>query len=184
MNIRDLTENEIKEVYGTHIRADFPPGEVKPLSKILELLGDGKYACLGLFDGGGLLAYAFIVLAAGGFSLLDYYAVLQGRRDNGIGGKFLERLKERFERFLIEVDDPDFAGNPAEKEKRERREKFYKRHGGRDSGARTLFFGVNYRIFYMSPEEEKKEKIAAALSDVYLSMMPRAAFERYFKFTE
>ena len=49
---RPLTEEELKELYKTHMKRDFPPDELKPLSRLLTLMGQGDYEPYGLFQEG------------------------------------------------------------------------------------------------------------------------------------
>lgn len=189
MEVKILEKETVEKIYNTDIQADFPPEEIKPLSKILKLMNEGVYTCFGLYDNTELLSYAFTVSPKeSDFMLLDYFAVLRGRRSGGIGGIFFEKLKETAKDkngILIEVDDPDFAEDTAEKEKCQRRIMFYTRHGALNSGLKTLLFDANYQIYYLSLSGKKEtNQIKDSLETVYKRMMTPESFNKHFSYVK
>ena len=48
--MRELTEQEMTEIYQSHLVEDFPAGEVKPLAHMLEGRKKGQYEAYGLFE--------------------------------------------------------------------------------------------------------------------------------------
>ena len=77
--IRRLEGEVLREVYRTHLKADFPPEERKPLFAVERLVKGGQYDTLGLYQGKHLLAYAFLWRdREGRCVLLDYLAVWRG----------------------------------------------------------------------------------------------------------
>ena len=61
---RLLTGPELTEVYLNEMRRDFPAGELKPLSMILNSEADGTAHTWGVFDGDTLAAYLLMVRPA------------------------------------------------------------------------------------------------------------------------
>ena len=87
---RLLTGPELTEVYLNEMRRDFPAGELKPLSMILNSEADGTAHTWGVFDGETLAAYLLMVRPAGSrVSQLDYFAVLPEYRSAGLGAQLL-----------------------------------------------------------------------------------------------
>lgn len=153
---RLLTEEELKELYEAHMRADFPPDELKPLPRLLRLLGEGRYEPYGLFEGGELTAYAlYWKTGEDPYVMLDYFAVTPRRRGQGTGSALLRDMLERFCRdgggIFGEVEIPD-TGDASTDALRRRRLEFYRRAGLRRAGFRTKIFGVPYLVLLYGPE--------------------------------
>ncbi len=117
-DIRPLTSDEVRRLYGERLTADFPPDEVKSLGVIEGAIARGGYACYGAVRDGEILAYAFFVIRAP-HALFDYYAVRADLRDTGVGSRFIRALMDgplqAYDCVLLEVDDPDAADSPAER---------------------------------------------------------------------
>ena len=151
MQIRDFTEAQVKEVYAKYLCADFPADERKPLSMILPAFRRGGYRCLGLFEDNGLRGYAFLVPRREGVQtnyLLDYFAILEGYRNQGFGSRFLSALPGILPDaacILIEIEEPACA-QPTDAEQRLRRQAFYFRCGCVDTGVQASVFGVRFRL--------------------------------------
>ncbi|MBR3032250.1 MAG: GNAT family N-acetyltransferase [Clostridiales bacterium] len=110
-SIRELSLEEIRDIYNRYLYNDFPFDERKPLDRIEKSMRDGQYICLGAWDkDGNFLAYAFFVVI-GRNVLLDYYAVVQKYRGTGIGTSFLPQAasKTDAECLIIEIEDPGSA---------------------------------------------------------------------------
>lgn len=149
MDIKELTIEQIREIYAERIPNDFAPDEIKPLSRIEEALSKGRYSCYGAFDGDQIAAYAFFVIN-GGYALLDYLAVRDDLRGKGTGSEFLQGmatgLLRRFENVLLESEDPDFAETDEERETMERRLRFYRKNGLMETGVISTVWHVHYRV--------------------------------------
>ena len=182
MLFADLTEAELTAVYQTRLTADFPPAERKPLARILDALKKGNYRCTGLFSDGKLLAYGFfMILRTDGRTdlLLDYFAVDQAHRGEGIGSRFLRMLPEHFPdaEVLIESETPETANDPADRKKRERRIRFYTHAGCTDSGSEATVFGVRYRIFSLPLHGTVSAKqLLQIYAAMYQQMLPPALY--------
>lgn len=189
MRISELTAAQVTQVYQSHMTADFPPAELKPLARIRQALSEGRYRCTGLFDGEDLLAYGFFVILrenGGTELLLDYFAVDASRRGQGIGSMFLRMLPEQFPdagAVLIEAESPETADNAAERIRRERRIRFYLRNGCKENGTEAEVFGVRYQVLELplriAHTPEQLRQIYAAL---YRRILPPELFRERIRF--
>lgn len=185
MNIRELNSREVETVYKSRLIKDFPPNEVKSLRRIRTAAGKGGYRCFGLAEGDNLLAYAFFMVLEG-HMLLDYYAVRQDLRGTGLGSRFLKMmcegvLKEQ-ECVLLETEDPDTVPEGAEKDKRERRLRFYLKNSLRDTGLRTCVYDADYRVMQMPVgTQQDPEAVLSRYTAHYHAMLPDSAFNRHVK---
>ncbi|MBC5735803.1 GNAT family N-acetyltransferase [Lawsonibacter faecis] len=148
--IRRLEGEVLREVYRTHLKADFPPEERKPLFAVERLVKGGQYDTLGLYQGKHLLAYAFLWRdREGRCVLLDYLAVCRGGRGEGVGSGFLRLLEEHYRAFdgiLVESEAPGTEASPEENAVRRRRMDFYARAGFRKLDYEVRLFGVHYVV--------------------------------------
>jgi len=154
--IKELTLPQVREIYDSRMKEDFPPDELRPYRSIEQLTQEGLYFSLGYFIGESLMAYAlFAKPQDSNGALLDYCAVSAQARGTGIGSKFFSGFHTVLEphhvaHILMEVEAPDTAEDSAEKEIRERRIRFYKRCLCKMSDVRTSLFGVDYQVMYLS----------------------------------
>ena len=75
---RLLTAEELTNVYLNEMRRDFPAGELKPLSMILNSEVAGTAHTWGVYEDDALVAYLLMVRPVGcEVSQLDFFAVLQ-----------------------------------------------------------------------------------------------------------
>lgn len=167
---------EITEIYNNHIRNDFPPAEVKPLARILMLYEKGLYFVYALYEKDELLSYAFFSSAPGcEYVLLDYLAVVDGKRNMGIGTKMLDLLKSEicktFNGIFLETENPDFAKNEPEKTIRTRRLSFYLRCGFETTKIQSCLFGVEYKIMLYCHISHSTLSLIHALTDLYKSLI-------------
>ena len=105
MDCKKLTKDELTQIYHTHMKRDFPPSELKPLSHILRSEEEGFGFTLGIFEDGELSGYAvFIVCEEAGCALLDYFAMLENRRGKGLGHCAFSLFETYFQEQLSAVD--------------------------------------------------------------------------------
>lgn len=155
--IRMLELAEIEDIYEHPAQRHFPENELKPLKSIRRMYTEGCYQGLGMYvrgeTGEELAAYAlFVTTKEQDALLLDYYAVLEGRRNSGTGSLFLQRMKELFRDrngILLETEDIELAANEEERQTRTRRNAFYRRNGVKETQLRVSYCGADYQIFYM-----------------------------------
>ena len=94
---RLLSPEELERLFHSHMKRDFPPDELKPLSRLLELMARGEYEPYGLFREGELAAYALYWKAGEDpYVMLDYFAVLPEGRNQGTGSELLGRMLDQF----------------------------------------------------------------------------------------
>ena len=178
IEIRELSYAEAREIYVNHLRKDFPRSEVKPFSRIRSGMRKGAYRCFGAFLGNELAGYAFLAhyrLGKTAVGLLDYFAVVTGRRGQGLGSEILRKLSPaRLSLFCILIETEQIVPGlaDADREIRERRVRFYERAGACRSGVSTRLFGVAFDIFLMTESGKKIDReMARRLTDyVYRRM--------------
>ena len=175
LRIRLQTEEEICQIYEERLQYDFPPAERKPLSAILHSNRAGTYRAFGVYEGDACVAYAYFVrVPESEWMLLDYYAVRDDLRGTGIGSWFLARLhtlEPDSPVILLEIDEPEFAETPEERELCLRRARFYHRAGARFSGILATTFGVPYRLLTFSAQTVSDEEVARQYETIYRRML-------------
>ena len=114
---RLLTAEELTNVYLNEMRRDFPAGELKPLSMILNSEAAGNAHTWGVYEDDALVAYLLMVRPVGcEVSQLDYFAVLPQYRAGGIGAALLAALPDHekgAQAILIEAECPEKAEDEA-----------------------------------------------------------------------
>lgn len=168
MLLRALGEQEIKKIYNGRMQEDFAKGEIKPLERILTLHGQSRYFCYGLYEKDRFAGYCFLVVSKERDAvLLDYFAVAKEQRGEGIGSRCLTLLKEEIRRqsfgtLILEVENPRFGKDEAEKKLRRRRISFYMRNGMTLTPLRIFLYDVEYLVM-----TEKKEEMFRAAEQIY-----------------
>ena len=174
MITRNLTIEQVRDVYDTHLVFDFPAEERKPLRMIEKAVGEGRYRCVGAFgEDEELLGYAFFVFEKDR-CLLDYYAVVPEKRGMGIGTKFLKMAAADADAkmLLIEVEDPEVRDYEA----RQKRVDFYLNAGCTDTGVKAECFGVRFLILEY-PGKHSGEEISEVYKEIYRSILPPDMYE-------
>ena len=162
MEIRELSYAEAREIYVNHLRKDFPRSEVKPFSRIRSGMRKGAYRCFGAFLGNELAGYAFLAhyrLGKTAVGLLDYFAVVTGRRGQGLGSEILRQLSPaRLSLFCILIETEQIVPGlaDADREIRERRVRFYERAGACRSGVSPV--RSSFRYFFNDEVREKDRR--------------------------
>jgi hypothetical protein len=183
MKLKQLSIEDIEEVYYKYAEKDFPSEELKPLDMIKKLVKKEIYICYGLYEKSQLLAYAFLVTGKS-YILIDYYAVCSGHRDKGIGSIFLKLLKEQFKTYdgmIVEVEKIEDAPNDAEKIIRKKRIDFYKRNGLKITKISIYLFNVNYSIMCLCNDNLKDLDIYKGLEKLYKKIVPEKLYLQYVK---
>lgn len=179
MELALIGAEELKSLYETRLREDFPPGELRPYDNMKYLLDKGLYRCFVCREAGELLGYALFVVS-GGAALLDYYAVSPAYRGQGVGTRFFEKLTHTAAELgvsliLIEAESLESAVTPEETEERERRFRFYRRCGCRETRGYSFLFGVEYRILAFCLDQKtvlSDSELLSQLEGLYRKVIP------------
>ena len=181
--LRLLTGTQLRQIYRTYVKTDFPRRERRPLASMEELRQMGRYDTWGMFEGETLLAYAFLWRTEDGrCALLDYLAVCPEGRGQGRGTQALELLQAQYGQscpLLVEAEAPE-EGIPPEKDRQRRRRLiFYQRAGFRLLDYQTLIFGVRYAMLVWPGScVLEPEALQAAHRGLYQNHMPPVLFRR------
>lgn len=182
---RLLTAEELTRVYLDEMRRDFPLGELKPLSMILNSEADGTAHTWGIYENDKLAAYLLMVRPAGcAMSQLDYFAVLPQYRASGLGARLLAELPQHEKdasAILIEAECPERAEDEA---MAVRRLGFYARCGAVDTGWTEHLFDAWFRVLVLPCGEETPgaEATVQGLVDCYRRTMGEPQWRRYVTF--
>ena len=183
---RLLTAEELTSVYLNEMRRDFPAGELKLRSMILNSEAAGTAHTWGVYDDGMLVAYLLMVRPVGcEASQLDYFAVLPAYRNSGLGESLLAALpnhENAAQAILIEAECPEKAEDEA---MAVRRLGFYARCGARDTGWTEHLFDAWFRVLVLpclggkvrSPEEAVRQ-----LADCYRRAMGEPQWRKHVTF--
>ena len=179
MELRLLNKEELASLYQREITVDFPHAELKPLSAMLRLMDLGRYDPLLVLEDGEAVGYALAWLPEGREgALLEYFGVLRGLRNGGLGTKILELLTERYGQIFGEAEAPGPEASPAENSLRRRRIAFYERSGFRVLDYQCALFGVRFHCLYRGPETDDR-KVEDLHRGVYAGYFSPAHMERY-----
>lgn len=177
MKIETLSAGELKTLYETRMREDFPESELRPYSNMKYLMDLGAYRCFACREEGEIAAYALFAVS-GGAALLDYYAVDADRRGRGVGSRFLSGLKDVSEQFgapyvIIEAESVESAKTPEQVEERRRRLRFYSHCGCRATEVYSFLFGVEYQILVLPlTADPADDEVKAGLESLYRIIVP------------
>lgn len=177
--IRRQSLNEMKEIYDGMMTRHFPADEIKPFWKIKDSYEKGEYMGYGLYEkneddeyteSSECLAYAWMCsIPDENWILLDYYAVTEKLRGQGMGSRFLKRLFEECTEgvpVILEVEDPDrLVGIPEEEKEQERAKRlrrisFYLKNGVKETDLRASVFHVPYSIMVFMKENSQNPENA------------------------
>lgn len=175
LKVKELTSEEISEIYNTYLVEDFPASEVKPLSQMISAKENGQYEAYGLFEDDVLKGYAyFIKTKKQPVILLDYFAVLSGLRSSGYGSAFLSKLQqmcmENKKQLILEVENPIYEVQEDKKSIMNRRIAFYEKNNMVLSNVSCNFYNNEYRIMYagkLCEDKVMQEKIKQIYEDFF-----------------
>ncbi len=176
MELNRIHETELRALYETRLREDFPPDELRPLSNMLDLMAQGLYRCYRAVEGGRPLGYALCMVDRGA-ALLDYFAVEPDLRSQGVGGRFLRELKDLdfgADFLLIEAESLAGAADDAQTRERTRRLDFYHRCGCLSTGVFSHLFGVEFEILVLPLTETGSPdpaRVQSSLEGLYRAML-------------
>ena len=180
LELRFPTAEQLRAVYENDLTEAFPAAELKPLRNIWALWEAGRYEPWCLFDGEAVLGVCFLWQVEPGWALLDYLCVTAGRRNGGMGGLLLEKLRQIRPDCVIlgEVEAPEAAPDPA---MARRRLGFYRRNHARVAGYDAEAFGVHYKTIYWSGEPIADEALMHHHAEIYRRSFSPDKYARYIR---
>ena len=173
--IADLAQ--AAQIYESRMAKDFALNELRPWPSLQRSWERGEYLCFGLYAQRELLGYAFFIRSSADDCqpcLLDYFAVADRCRGQGLGSLFLSQLGSCLPHtagILIEVEDPDTAEDEAQHQDRERRLRFYLRNGCRPTGLQSRVFGADYVLLELPSKCSYPPEL---LREIYSAIYRRA----------
>ena len=190
--VKVLTEDEISQIYKTHMKRDFPPTELKPLNHIIKSVREGYGFSLGIYEEERLTGYAvFILCRETRCALLDYFAILKDRRGEGHGHRALSLFEIYFQENLPEIEGLYIESeriSAAEDEKqrltRKRRIDFYCSCGCEMTKLRSVLFGVDYSVLYKPFKKTGSVAAKEALDALYRKMFKPGHYAKFVSLTE
>ncbi len=147
---------------------------------ILRAMEKGIYESLGIFEGDRLTGYVLLV-HLGDEYLLDYFAVFTEYRNGGIGSEALKLLSDYISEtayVVLEVENPEYAKEPQDRELQTRRVGFYLRNGCADTGVRVTCFGVPFILLALGDSRWNAEEIRERYKGFYRKMLPPLMYLR------
>lgn len=168
--IQALDEQQLKAIYHQYMKADFPPAELKPLSRILSQWKKQICEGLGFYRQGQLIGYAIVEhCRENRCLLLDYFAILPLYRSQGLGGIFLSALKEWYSEWDALLIESETAVN----ETAVRRLEFYQRCGAEMTSIPLLLYHVRYHCLRLDISTSLSDsETALALKQLYREIYP------------
>ncbi len=138
MELHPYKKEELKEIKRLYKTA-FPLVERAPFYSLLKSArrGEGELLCI---DENGFAGLAFLYCETG-LALLAYFAIVEGRRGEGLGARALQMLRERHpdKRIAVEIECGAEGESDAVKLSRKN---FYLRCGFEETGIVIRFNGV------------------------------------------
>lgn len=178
MELKLLNKDELVQLYNSEMVFDFPKSELKPVRAMLRLMDEGKYEPLLVTENGEAVGYAMIWLPVSRQgALLEYFGVLRGKRNGGLGTRILHILADRYGQIFGEAEAPT-SDDPAENDLRRRRIAFYRRNGLRVLDYECALFGVHFNCLYLGPEQDDR-KIEKLHRSVYADYFSPEHMEKY-----
>ena len=153
--IKALDENCLKVIEDLYLQA-FPKSERTPFSLMLQKQAEGTMELLSIEENNRFLGLAIFAYDKD-IALLDYFAISEKFRGQGIGSRAIKALQTIYagKRFVLEIETTKI---PCEDlEMREHRKAFYLRNGLHTMNFDVNLFGVEMEILsnaeYLTYEE-------------------------------
>lgn len=189
MEMKELRVEDLEQLYREHMVMDFPAAELKPLAVIQNLHREGSAKTLALLDGDKVLSYVTLIqpqprepFGQGAHVMVDYFAVANELRGQGIGSSFLKQVSGTLPEcsgLMLEIEDPEAAQSEDELVNRTRRLHFYERLGWKlVSGLWTEVCGVPYRIMVWGERGALRDarQVAEVVEQIYRKALTEKAF--------
>ncbi|MBK2402712.1 GNAT family N-acetyltransferase [Erysipelothrix rhusiopathiae] len=183
--IKELDYEAFIPIYNNFMINDFPDDELRSLHSIKRMFKDGRYSVLVMVEDERVLAYAnFITDEDERVALLDYYAVTQARRGQGIGTLFLQKIRETLDvdGLLIESERPDKAETEDDRIIRTKRIDFYEQNDSVVTEYTWEAYGVIYNLLYLPiAKDVDAVDVGFKIKEMYGFTLPKALLEKYTK---
>lgn len=126
-------------------RSAFPDNERKPFDMIREKYNQ-KVTDVWMIEDEDVFSGFAITMNGEDLVLLDYFAICEEKRGQGLGGKSLRALQEQYrdKRFFLEVESLKVPADNMEE--RRRRKQFYLKNGMKELGVYAKLFGVEFEL--------------------------------------
>ena len=178
MELKLLNKEELTKLYNAELVFDFPKSELKPVRGMHRLMDMGIYEPMLVLENGEAIGYAMVWLPPSREgALLEYFGVLRGKRNAGLGTAILHLLAEKYGQIFGEAEAPT-SDDPAENDLRRRRIGFYLRNGLRLLDYDCALFSVHFNCLYLGPETDDR-KIEALHRSVYATYFSPEHMEKY-----
>ena len=158
--VKATDERRLELIENLYMRA-FPKSERKPFELMVEKQAEGTMELLSIEDENGFLGLA-IFAHDKDIALLDYFAISDEFRGQGIGSKAIQVLQKIYKgkRFVLEIETT--KKNCSDLEMRKKRKAFYLRNGLHTMDFDVVLFGVEMEMLSNAEHLEFEEYL-----DVY-----------------
>jgi len=145
MRLRNVASEAEWKVLETLYRSAFPETERKPFEMIREKYRQ-KMTDVWVIEEGEAFSGFAVTMNGDDLILLDYFAICEEKRGQGLGGKSLRALQEQYrgKRFFLEVESLKVPADNMEE--RRRRKQFYLKNGMKELGVYAKLFGVEFEL--------------------------------------
>lgn len=181
--LKVLTRTQIEYLYDSELIRTFPVTELMPFETMMRLTEQGLYDMEGYFEGDTLLGYAMLCVDhTHDYALIDYFGVLTGLRNSGMGSRLMALVKKHCRAYrgvLAEVEAP--AGHSTREDTViMRRLGFYKRAGFVRLPYDMSLFGIRYRtLVYPAAGAVPVARVLSAHQRLYQGQFGPNFYERY-----
>ena len=182
MKLRTLSPEELAGVYQHHLSSAFPPAELKPLGAMEAMRERGVYdpLCLEGEDGQQLGYMLLWKHLDGRYILIDYLCVPAGQRNDGVGSKLLQAVRDHYPADMVLLAESEAPTGDAERDGLIcRRLGFYARNGAAFLGYDCALFGVHYKTLCWAEPMPAEEEILRKHQEIYLQQFGRERYDRY-----
>lgn len=161
--IKATTKDALSNIENLYMSA-FPEAERKPWALLLKKQEEGLMELFALESEDGSFLGLAIMAYDKDLVLLDYFAVFNEKRGQGIGSSAIRALQEMFagKRFVLEIESTKYPS--ADSELRKSRKAFYLRNGLHTMNFDVNLFGVEMEVLSNCEELHYKEYL-----DIYLN---------------
>lgn len=133
-------KEQVRKLY----ESAFPEAEKKPFSSMERLAAEGKMELTAIVDQ-EWVGLAFFMLSEKTV-ILDYFAISDGLRGGGYGGRAVTRIIERFQgkKLIFEIEKLDEQAPNARE--RARRKAFYLKNGMKETGVFANVYHTDFEL--------------------------------------